>query len=97
MASPATPWRAGLIDTDLGSDVLDPAFREQVKERTLQSLPLGRLGTAEDVARGILFLVSDDAGYITGHVLDINGGALMDSPRPTLKRRAHTTKPPGGG
>jgi 3-oxoacyl-[acyl-carrier protein] reductase len=35
------------------------------------------MGTAQDIARAVKFLVSDDAAYITGHVLDVNGGMLM--------------------
>jgi 3-oxoacyl-[acyl-carrier protein] reductase len=40
-------------------------------------IPLGRMGTDRDVARGVRFLVSEEAGYITGHVLNINGGMYM--------------------
>jgi NAD(P)-dependent dehydrogenase (short-subunit alcohol dehydrogenase family) len=42
-----------------------------------RQVPLGRLGTAEEVAGAVAFLCSDDARYITGHVLDVNGGTLM--------------------
>jgi 3-oxoacyl-[acyl-carrier protein] reductase len=38
----------------------------------------GRLGTPDDVAEAVLFLVSDAAGYITGEILDVNGGIVMD-------------------
>jgi 3-oxoacyl-[acyl-carrier protein] reductase len=50
---------------------------EKVKEELQARIPLGRLGTDRDVAAAIVFLASDDAGYITGHVLDVNGGMYM--------------------
>jgi 3-oxoacyl-[acyl-carrier protein] reductase len=46
--------------------------------QALKEIPVGRLGTPEDVAEAVLFLVSDAAGYITGEILDINGGIFMD-------------------
>ena len=68
----------GLADTDIGLDTLDPELRERVRETTSQAVPLGRLASAQDVAYAILFLASDEAAYITGHELDVNGGHLMD-------------------
>jgi 3-oxoacyl-[acyl-carrier protein] reductase len=50
---------------------------EKVKEELQAEIPLGRLGTDRDVAAAIVFLASDEAGYITGHVLDVNGGMYM--------------------
>jgi len=50
---------------------------ERAKEAFLSAIPLGRAGTAEDVAAAVGFLVSDEAGYITGQVLQIDGGLLM--------------------
>ena len=47
------------------------------KEDILSAIPLGRLSTAEEQARGIVFLASEDASYMTGAVLDVNGGRLM--------------------
>ncbi len=41
-------------------------------------VPLGRLGTAAEIAEAVYFLASPAAGFITGHVLDVNGGTLMD-------------------
>jgi len=50
---------------------------EAVRERMLTLIPLGRMGADRDVASGVRFLVSEEAGYITGHVLNINGGMYM--------------------
>jgi NAD(P)-dependent dehydrogenase (short-subunit alcohol dehydrogenase family) len=62
----------GFIATDMTKDV-PPAALEQVKMMT----PMGRLGTAEEVARAIVFLASPGASYITGQVVSVNGGMYM--------------------
>jgi 3-oxoacyl-[acyl-carrier protein] reductase len=62
----------GFIATAM-TDVLS----DQLKEAGLKMVPLGRIGTPEDVAGAVRFLASEDASYITGHVLNINGGMLM--------------------
>jgi len=62
----------GFIATAM-TDVL-PA---ELKEAGLKMVPLGRIGTPQDVAGAVRFLASDEASYITGHVLNINGGMLM--------------------
>ena len=62
----------GFIRTDM-TDVLSDA----VKEGILRSIPLGKLGEAEDVANTVLFLASDEAAYITGQVLSVDGGMAM--------------------
>jgi len=62
----------GFIETPM-TDVLP----EKVKEELKQRIPLGRMGTPRDVAAAIVFLASDEAGYITGHVLDVNGGMYL--------------------
>jgi 3-oxoacyl-[acyl-carrier protein] reductase len=62
----------GLIETAMTSQ-LAPELREQM----LKMVPLGRIGTDQDVARAVRFLASDEAAYITGHVLNVNGGMLM--------------------
>jgi 3-oxoacyl-[acyl-carrier protein] reductase len=59
----------GFIETPM-TDVLPDKAKEELKER----IPLGRMGSARDVASSIVFLASDEAGYITGHVLNVNGG-----------------------
>jgi len=59
----------GFIETPM-TDVLP----EQVKEKLKERIPLGRMGSSRDVAAAIVFLASDEAGYITGHVLNVNGG-----------------------
>ena len=50
---------------------------QKVKDEMLTRIPLGRMGTDAEVAAAIVFLASDEAGYVTGHVLDINGGMYM--------------------
>jgi len=62
----------GLIDTDM-TRVIATAAREQWAER----IPLGRLGTPDDVAAAVCFLASDEASYITGQVVAVNGGMYM--------------------
>jgi len=58
------------------SPMTDP-LSDTVKQALLERIPLGRMGTDADVATAIVFLASDEAGYITGAVLDINGGMRM--------------------
>src|SRR6185369_9850287 len=62
----------GFIDTDMTRALPDDA-----RKRLLDQVPLGRLGTPEDVAAAVRFLVGDDASYVTGAVLDVNGGLYM--------------------
>ena len=62
----------GLINTDMTA-----ALSEKVKEVMLQEIPAGRMGTSEDVANAVAFLVSDQAAYITGQVLSVDGGLVM--------------------
>lgn len=62
----------GFIQTPM-TDALDQAQRENL----LASIPAGRLGVVEDIAAGALYLASDEAGYITGQTLHINGGMAM--------------------
>ena len=50
---------------------------KDVLEKIVARIPVGRLGKAEDIARAVLFLVADDAGFITGSTLSINGGQHM--------------------
>jgi 3-oxoacyl-[acyl-carrier protein] reductase len=59
----------GFIETPM-TDVLPDKVKEELKTR----IPLGRMGSPGDVCAAILFLASDEAGYITGHVLNVNGG-----------------------
>jgi len=62
----------GFIDTDMTS-----ALPEAARTRMLESIPLARLGSAEDVANAVCFLASDQAAYVTGEVLKVNGGMYM--------------------
>jgi 3-oxoacyl-[acyl-carrier protein] reductase len=50
---------------------------EKLRDETLRAIPLGRLGTCEEVADAVLFLATPSAGYITGQVLGVNGGLYM--------------------
>ncbi|MFT6559459.1 acetoacetyl-CoA reductase [Sneathiella sp.] len=62
----------GYIDTDMVA-----AVPEQVLEKIVAKIPVGRLGKASEIARGVCFLVADDAGFVTGSTLSINGGQHM--------------------
>ena len=62
----------GFIET-----AMTATLPEEIKQSGLKMIPLGRIGTPEDVAGAVRFLASDEASYITGHVLNINGGMLM--------------------
>ena len=62
----------GFIETPM-TDVLS----EKVREQTMQRIPLRRLGRPAEIAKAVGFLAGDDAAYITGHVLNVNGGMYM--------------------
>ena len=53
------------------------AVPEKVLEKIVSRIPVGRLGDPEDIARAVMFLVADEAGFITGSTLDVNGGQQM--------------------
>lgn len=61
------------IETDMSKE-----WSEEKRKSIIADIPLGRLGEPEDVAEAVAFLVSDKAKFITGEVLDVNGGCLMD-------------------
>jgi 3-oxoacyl-[acyl-carrier protein] reductase len=61
------------IETEMSAQ-----WSEERRKEIIASIPLGRLGKPEDVAEAVLFLVSEEASFITGEILDVNGGALMD-------------------
>ena len=62
----------GMIATDMTRSVA-----EKAQQDLLAQIPLGRLGTADEVAAAVCFLASDEAAYLTGHVLAVNGGMYM--------------------
>ncbi len=61
------------IETEMSAE-----WSEEKRRSVLAQIPVGRLGKPEEVAAAVAFLVSDEAGFITGEVLDLNGGYLMD-------------------
>ncbi|WP_374764448.1 acetoacetyl-CoA reductase [Yunchengibacter salinarum] len=62
----------GYIDTDMVA-----AVPEEVLQKIVAKIPVGRLGKAEEIARGVAFLAAEDAGFVTGSTLSINGGQHM--------------------
>ncbi len=62
----------GFIETDMTSNLPEKARQELTAQ-----IPLGRLGESEDIAQAVVFLASENAGYITGQVLGVNGGMYM--------------------
>lgn len=62
----------GFIDTDMTAVLTD-----EIKKSMVEKIPLARLGAAEDVANAVAFLVSEDASYITGQTLNVDGGMVM--------------------
>src|SRR5205823_4193683 len=62
----------GFIETDMTAGLTD-----DLKTKLLAAVPLRRLGRPEEIAAAVKFLASDDAAYITGHVLSVNGGMYM--------------------
>lgn len=61
------------IETEMSAQ-----WTNEMRQRVIQGIPLGRLGRPEEVAAAVAFFVSEEAGFITGATLDVNGGALMD-------------------
>lgn len=59
----------GFIETEMVA-----AVPEETRGKIVKQIPMGRLGTAQEVAKGVVFLLSDDASYITGQTLNVNGG-----------------------
>jgi 3-oxoacyl-[acyl-carrier protein] reductase len=62
----------GYIDTEMTQ-----GLSQELKDKMISMTPLRRMGTADDVANAVKFLASDEASFITGHVLDVNGGMRM--------------------
>ena len=62
----------GFIETTMTA-----GLGEEFRQAAVKQIPLGRVGTVDDVANAVVFLASDEASYITGHVLNVNGGMLM--------------------
>ncbi|HEY4191944.1 MAG TPA: 3-oxoacyl-ACP reductase FabG [Mesorhizobium sp.] len=62
----------GFVQTDMTN-----AMRAEVREAEVARIPVGRIGTPADIASSVLFLMSDDANFITGQVLSVNGGQFM--------------------
>jgi 3-oxoacyl-[acyl-carrier protein] reductase len=64
----------GWVDTDMSADALRDALRGS---EIFATIPLGRVGTPEEIAGPILFLCTDYAGFITGEIFNVNGGAVL--------------------
>ncbi len=62
----------GFIDTEMTQVIPD-----DLKPQILAQIPMGKMGTPDDIANAALFLASDESSYITGHVISVNGGMYM--------------------
>jgi 3-oxoacyl-[acyl-carrier protein] reductase len=62
----------GFVETDMTGGLSD-----ELKAKITNAVPLKRIGKPEEIAAAVRFLASDEAAYITGHVLDVNGGMFM--------------------
>jgi len=62
----------GFIETPMTD-----ALNEQQRERILQNLPAGRLGKPDEIAASVVYLASNEAAYVTGQTIHVNGGLLM--------------------
>ena len=71
----------GWCDTFFGTGMLDSSARKLVENR----IPLGHIATTEEIARGTIFLASNLSGYMTGHILVVDGGLTSDISIPNLK------------
>src|SRR5208282_466860 len=64
----------GWVDTDMAAPALNDA---DMRRRVLEKIPLGRVATPEEIAAPILFLCTEHAGFITGEIFNVNGGAVL--------------------
>jgi 3-oxoacyl-[acyl-carrier protein] reductase len=64
----------GWVDTDMAAPALGD---EETRERVFRAIPLGRVATPEEIAAPILFLCTEHAGFVTGEVFNVNGGAVL--------------------
>ena len=62
----------GFVETDMTADLSD-----EIREKAIEAIPLGRMGATRDIAKAVAFLASDDADYITGQTLVVDGGMVM--------------------
>jgi 3-oxoacyl-[acyl-carrier protein] reductase len=63
----------GWVETDMTAD----ALRGRAGRAVARGIPLGRVGTPREIAAAILFLASDASGFVTGEILNVNGGAVL--------------------
>jgi acetoacetyl-CoA reductase len=61
----------------ISTEMVQAVPQEVLKTKILPLIPVGRLGEAEEIARAVVYLAGDDAGFITGSTLSINGGQYM--------------------
>jgi 3-oxoacyl-[acyl-carrier protein] reductase len=64
----------GWVDTDMAAPALNDV---EMRRRVLETIPLGRVATPEEIAAPILFLCTEHAGFITGEIFNVNGGAVL--------------------